>query len=144
MGFDWFDFGGEENEAEYIIKFRELYSEEMATPEGFAVFGPLDDEDIKHIWRGGLNGERKFNKGRAVRISWIKEVVTKTENRIIKTNPSNKQIYFISKKITKGIYYVVRCRYIKSKNKLRIFTAHLVSHKQVQEYKKWDEYVFPK
>lgn len=133
MWFDWFDLGGEENEAEYIQKFRELYSEEILTEEGFTVFCPNEDEDIKHVWRGGINGGRKFNKGRAVRIGWIKEIIMKTEKRKIKVSPKNKQIYFVSV-ISKGTYYVVRGRYIKSKNKIRIFTAHLVSHEQVRGY----------
>lgn len=144
MGFDYFFPGGEENEIEYIKKFKELYGDEMFAPEGFAVFCPKDDEDIKHIWRGGKKGLKKFNLGRAARIGWIKEIIKKTEVRVIKKNPYNRDIYFVSKKISKGTYYVVRCRYIKGKNKLRLYTAHLVSYNQVEEYGKWNDFIFPK
>ena len=144
MGFDWLDFGGEQNEAEYILKFKELYDNEMIAPEGFSVFCASNDEDIKHIWRGGIKGPKKFYLGRAARISWIKEVVEKSEVRKIKICPNSGHIYFVSKKISKGTYYVVRCRYIKSKNKLRVYTAHLVNHNQAQEYIKWEDFNFPK
>ncbi len=140
MGFDYFDLGGEENEAEYIKKFKELYSGEMFAPEGFAVFCGSNDEDIKHIWRGGKKGLRKFNKGRAARIGWIKEIINKSEARKVKKNPYNGHIYFVSQKISKGTYYVVRCRYIKSKNTLRVYTAHLVTHYQAKEYEKWEDF----
>ncbi|MBU4360846.1 hypothetical protein KKA66_03285 [Patescibacteria group bacterium] len=144
MGFDYYDIGGEESETEYIKKFKEIYCEEMITPEGFNVFCANNDGDIKHIWRGGKKGSMEFNKGRATRIGWIKEVVENSEKRTIKQNPYNKHIYFVSKKISKGTYYVVRCRYIKSKNKLRVYTAHLVSNQQIQVYMKWNNYYFEK
>lgn len=132
MGFDFICLGGEENEEEYINKFKTFYQNDIITPEGLVVcFNLSNPADITHIWRGGKQG--KFNKGRAMRIQWIQEILTKQEKRAIKSISKNK-IIFLSHKIGKNTYYATVCVYAPKATKYRLITAYLLTSQQVKKY----------
>lgn len=144
MGFDYFHLGGEENEAEYIKKFKELYSGGILIPEGIVVhFKMVPDKEITHVWRGGKQGP--FNFDRAVRIGWIKEILEKQDKRVVKYNSEKRNIYFISEKIGKRTYWAIRCYYEKNLGQHRFLTAFLIRPDQRKFYlDNWPDYNFSK
>lgn len=138
MGFDYFHLGGEENEIEYVEKFKELYSASIIIPEGMEVFFQLiPDTEITHVWRGGKQGP--FNLARATRISWIKEVLTNKERRIVKYNSKKRCIDFVAK-IGKTCY-VVRCIHEKEKKRYRFLTS-FVKGKGIRAYDGYQDFDF--
>jgi len=123
-------------EKDYIDKFIELYSNNILTPEGYIIYFRLEEINIVHFWRGGRRG--CFNKQRAAKIQWIKEVLENNKIRSIKVNPKKKkEIYFIC--IEKNKKYVIRCA-ITSDNYFLCFTAYPINAKQFQLYSKWDNF----
>jgi len=140
MGFDYFSLGGEENEAEYIKKFKELYSSSIIIPEGMEIFFKLiPDSEITHVWRGGKQGP--FNLGRAARIGWIKEILTKKEKRVIKYVPQKRCIDFVAK--LGRTCYVVRCVYEKRNRKYRFLTSFVIGS-SMKKYNNYPDFYFSK
>ncbi|MBU3925178.1 hypothetical protein KJ854_04550 [Patescibacteria group bacterium] len=143
MGFDYCHLGGEENEINYINKFKELYSNGVLIPEGIIIhFKMIPDSEITHVWRGGQQGP--FNFDRAVRISWIKEILENRNKRVVKYNLKKRSVYFLSEKIGKRTYWAVRCIYEKHNKQYRFLTAFLLKPKQREKYLKWPNYNFKK
>jgi len=123
-------------EKDYIDKFKELYSSNIVTPEGYVVYFKTEEKDIAHFWRGGKGGN--FNKQRASKIQWIREILENKELRIAKINPKDHQeIYFIC--IEKRKKYVIRCRN-KFTNYFFCYTAYPIKSSQLQSYLKWDNF----
>jgi hypothetical protein len=123
-------------EKDYIDKFKELYSNNILTPEGYCIYFKKEERDIIHFWRGGKGGD--FNKQRASKIQWIGEILGKKDLRVVKINPKNNQeIYFICTKQRKK--YVIRCRN-KSNNYFFCYTAYPIKPTQLQSYLKWDNF----
>jgi len=140
MGFDYYHLGGEENEADYIEKFKEIYNGSIVIPEGIEIFFVLvPDSEITHIWRGGKQGP--FNQARAVRISWIKEVLLKKEKRIIKYIPQKRCVDFITQ--VGKTCFVVRCVYEKKNNRYRFLTSFIKGGK-ITDYCKYPDFDFDK
>lgn len=140
MGFNYFFYGGEKNEALYIQKFKELYSEDIITPENIIVYFDLRiDQNITHVWRGGKKGP--FSQARASRIGWIKEILENHATRIIKRDYQNEHIFFVSHKISKCTYYMVICKYRKAKQKYRFETGFILHWKQREKYLKLPDFV---
>lgn len=143
MGFDFCCYGGEENETEYIKKFKEMYSNGINIPEGkLIVFKFVPDTEITHTWRGGKQGN--FKKFRAQRICWIKEILEKKEIRSIKYNTKNQNIYFILNKKVGQWYWAVRCIIEKNSKRIRFLTSFPLTPAQKNKYSKWPEYFFDK
>jgi hypothetical protein len=140
MGFDYFSLGGEENEIEYIKKFKKLYSSSIKIPEGMEIFFKLiPDSEITHVWRGGKQG--KFNLARAARIGWIKEVLIKQEKRIVKYIPKKRCIDFVAK--VGKTCYVVRCIYEKQNRRYRFLTS-FIKGRNVKSYNNYPDFDFSK
>ncbi|MFA5755135.1 MAG: hypothetical protein WC909_02090 [Candidatus Paceibacterota bacterium] len=124
-------------EKDYIDKFKEFYSDNILTPDGYIIyFNTTKDSHITHFWRGGKGGD--FKKQRAAKIGWIKEILENDQSRVVKVNPNNvQQIFFICTENHKQ--YVIRCKNNKN-NYLFCYTAYPITTKQCQRYLKWDNF----
>ena len=142
MVFDYYCLGGEENEIEYIKKFKEIYSQSIIIPEGIEVhFRLTPDSNITHVWRGGNQG--KFNLARAVRIGWIKEILIKKEKGVVIKYIREKRCIDFVGKVNKT-YYVVRCIYEKKNKRLRFITAFIIKGKSINKYSNYPDCDFRK